>query len=144
MATIRYRKATMAESNTNNVTTLGNDTYVEDKIQIGDTVSHPAFAGIGLWVSNWDKDFVRNKVWMPYLEYSDEDIELTFMDDERGEWIDSSNPDDGEWIENPNSNWCFVIMIGDDREHLVEYDDLTKINDDDYCINCGQIGCSHG
>lgn len=36
-----------------------------------------------------------------------------------------------------------AIMVGDDREHIVDIDDLTKIGDDDYCSVCGQIGCTH-
>lgn len=32
-------------------------------------------------------------------------------------------------------------MVGDDRVHLVDPDDLTKIEDDDYCHECGQVGC---
>ncbi len=36
-----------------------------------------------------------------------------------------------------------AVMIGDDREHIVDIDDLTMIGDDDYCSQCGQIGCTH-
>jgi len=34
-----------------------------------------------------------------------------------------------------------AVMVGDDREHLIDVDDLTPISDDDYCASCGQIGC---
>jgi hypothetical protein len=34
-------------------------------------------------------------------------------------------------------------MVGDDREHIVDVDDLTEIAREDYCGVCGQIGCSH-
>lgn len=36
-----------------------------------------------------------------------------------------------------------AVMIGDDRDHVVEVADLTKIDRDDYCGSCGQIGCTH-
>ncbi len=36
------------------------------------------------------------------------------------------------------------IMVGDDRRHHVDLHDVTPLNDDDYCGECGQIGCAHG
>lgn len=35
-----------------------------------------------------------------------------------------------------------AVMVGDDREHLIDVDDLTPIDEDDYCGSCGQIGCT--
>lgn len=32
-------------------------------------------------------------------------------------------------------------MIGDDRPFTFGVDELTAINDEDYCSGCGQIGC---
>ena len=34
-----------------------------------------------------------------------------------------------------------AIMVGDDRVHEVDVDDLTPLADGDYCKDCGQIGC---
>ena len=34
-----------------------------------------------------------------------------------------------------------AVMVGDDREHPVDRDDLTLISDEDYCGGCGQTGC---
>jgi hypothetical protein len=34
-------------------------------------------------------------------------------------------------------------MIGDDREFSFDPDDLTPLDDLDYCAECGQIGCCH-
>ena len=36
-----------------------------------------------------------------------------------------------------------VVMVGDDRVHEVDPDDLIVIDDLDYCAECGQIGCQH-
>lgn len=36
-----------------------------------------------------------------------------------------------------------AVMVGDDREHIVDVSDLTKLGEDDYCHVCGQIGCEH-
>lgn len=37
----------------------------------------------------------------------------------------------------------FVVMVGDDKRHTVDKDDCTPIEREDYCGECGQIGCSH-
>jgi hypothetical protein len=34
-------------------------------------------------------------------------------------------------------------MVGDDRKHTVDVDDLTELADGAYCHSCGQIGCTH-
>ena len=34
-------------------------------------------------------------------------------------------------------------MIGDDRDFTFDVDDLTPIAREDYCGECGQIGCAH-
>lgn len=34
-------------------------------------------------------------------------------------------------------------MVGDDREFRFAPEQLTRIDDDDYCHECGQIGCRH-
>ncbi len=35
-------------------------------------------------------------------------------------------------------------MVGDDRRMTCDPEDLTPIDDEDYCGTCGQIGCPHG
>lgn len=34
-----------------------------------------------------------------------------------------------------------AVMVGDDREHIVDVADLAMIADDGYCEGCGQVGC---
>jgi hypothetical protein len=34
-----------------------------------------------------------------------------------------------------------AVMVGDDHRHSVDEDDLTPLNEEDYCPGCGQIGC---
>lgn len=55
-----------------------------------------------------------------------------YLDENRGE---------GEWVQDITSDTVIAVMVGDDREHEVSIDDLTEISDDDYCSDCGQIGC---
>ena len=35
-----------------------------------------------------------------------------------------------------------AVMVGDDREHIVDVSDLTVIPEDGYCRDCGQTGCT--
>ena len=34
-------------------------------------------------------------------------------------------------------------MVGDDRDFMFELDDIHAIDREDYCGECGQIGCAH-
>ncbi len=46
--------------------------------------------------------------------------------------------DEGEEV---RTGMVVVTMIGDDRTHVVDVDDLTPLERKDYCGECGQIGC---
>lgn len=50
-----------------------------------------------------------------------------------------------EWSGQVEEDRDFVVavMVGDDAKHIVDVEDLTVISEDDYCHECGQIGC-HG
>jgi len=66
------------------------------------------------------------------------------------EWIydGEGDPDDEssylynepEEIENRERVVC--IMVGDDRKFTFDIDQLTPLEDDEYCPECGQIGCT--
>jgi len=43
--------------------------------------------------------------------------------------------DDGE-------RWMTVVMIGDDGRHRVDRDDFVALKRNDYCGECGQVGCA--
>ena len=88
-------------------------------------------------VKNWPGVAVRidsyKQRWEP---------DTCLMQDEEGnEWEEETG--EGEWIDDTDSNQVIVVMVGDDHRHTVDADDLTKINDLDYCHVCGQIGCTH-
>lgn len=36
-----------------------------------------------------------------------------------------------------------AVMVGDDRRHTFDPDELTPLDELAYCHSCGQIGCSH-
>ena len=65
------------------------------------------------------------------------------VDDETGEESEEDTGE-GEWIDGEDHGRVIVVMVGDDRKHEVDTEDLTKIDEDAYCHSCGQIGCSHG
>jgi len=52
--------------------------------------------------------------------------------------------DDTEWsgMENRTGK-VIAVMVGDDRQFSFDPDDLTPLDDDDFCHECGQVGCCH-
>jgi len=38
---------------------------------------------------------------------------------------------------------AICVMVGDDREFILDVGRLTQIDEDDFCQSCGQIGCGH-
>lgn len=36
-----------------------------------------------------------------------------------------------------------AVIVGDDKKHSVDPDDLIELKRKDYCGECGQIGCQH-
>ena len=57
-----------------------------------------------------------------------------------------TEPDeDTEWsgYERRTGN-VVAVMVGDDRRFTFEPDDLTPIDREEYCGECGQVGCGHG
>lgn len=58
-------------------------------------------------------------------------------------WTQSWDEDDQEWVDDPEHDTVWAVMVGDDRRHMVDVDDLTLLGDLDYCAECGQVGCEH-
>jgi hypothetical protein len=38
---------------------------------------------------------------------------------------------------------ALVRMVGDDRDHDVDIDDVTPLEREAFCGECGQMGCTH-
>jgi hypothetical protein len=36
-----------------------------------------------------------------------------------------------------------MVMVGDDRKHSIDPEDVTELPEDAFCRSCGQIGCGH-
>lgn len=60
----------------------------------------------------------------------------------RVDGFETEPDEDTEWsgYENPTGR-LVAHMIGDDRPFTFEPEELTPIEEDDYCGSCGQIGC---
>ena len=48
-----------------------------------------------------------------------------------------------QWEEEEDKDTVIGIMVGDNKKHEIDVEDLILINDDDYCSSCGQVGCTH-
>lgn len=72
------------------------------------------------------------------------------------EWTQESWEYCGEGDEEDDANYYYnepepyddvtrvvAHMIGDDRDFTFDIDELTAIDREDYCGECGQIGCAH-
>lgn len=72
---------------------------------------------------------------------------VTEWTEERWEWDEVGDPDDEdsyhliepEAVE--NRQMVEAVMVGDDHVWKIDVDDLVLIDEDDYCHECGQIGC---
>ena len=51
--------------------------------------------------------------------------------------------EDTEWtgIEEPTGR-VVMVMVGDDRRFTFDPDECHEIAEEDYCAECGQIGCT--
>lgn len=57
-------------------------------------------------------------------------------------YVERYDPETGEDI-GEDRDYVRAVMVGDDREHVIDVSDLTRLADEDYCGVCGQIGCTH-
>ncbi len=42
-----------------------------------------------------------------------------------------------------NENKAQCHMVGDDHEFIVDINDCSPLSEDEFCSECGQIGCGH-
>lgn len=47
--------------------------------------------------------------------------------------------DEGETV--PRFDQVVAVMVGDDRPHIIDTNDLEPLEEGDYCSGCGQVGC---
>lgn len=69
---------------------------------------------------------------------------MVIMEDEDGDEYETPDPyGEGEMIDDLEGGQVVVVMVGDDARHTVDVEDLTMLDELDYCSVCGQVGCSH-
>jgi hypothetical protein len=108
-----------------------------DKLDRSARYTAPGFSGCALFIRGFPKR------WEPYttlVECRDEDCDCHENEDK----LHEEDTGEGEWVEQDEScGRVIVTMVGDDGKHEIDIEDLTKIDDLDYCAVCGQIGCGH-
>lgn len=62
-------------------------------------------------------------------------------DDPMGETVYCDGSCNDEPIESDTQ--VYAVMVGDDRKHIIDIEDLVPIEEEDFCRDCGQIGCGH-
>lgn len=84
---------------------------------------HPDYPGVAWYIDGFYKEKILTDV-----EYFDEEI---------GGWVCA------DWVEDEieDTDQVYAIMVGDDRRFLFATDDMIKIEETDFCRECGQIGC---
>lgn len=83
--------------------------------------------GVAFWLHGWDTEMTQES-WELACDGTDDDH------------------DESCWLYNepeevPDLSRVRAVMVGDDYEHVIGTDELTKISDGDYCAGCGQTGC---
>lgn len=90
--------------------------------------SNKGCPGVAYWIDGYPQR------WEPAIFYA--------VDDD-GEEYEVQEPGEGEWVDDLDSGNVLAVMVGDDYRHTIAIEDLSKIDDLDYCAECGQIGCQH-
>lgn len=87
------------------------------------------YGGVAWWAIRYATENVYEG---DYLACDDEDCDHTLSE---MCWCE------GDWSVVIDYSMVIMRMVGDDRDHIIDVDDLTPISEDDYCAGCGQIGC---
>lgn len=98
---------------------------MDTETMIGATVTVEGYSGVAWRIVGWEQ------VWEP--------ITYLATDDDGNEWEEDSG--EGEWIDSPDCSRIVAIMVGDDRKFTFDVSDVSAITSDDYCADCGQVGC---
>lgn len=97
-----------------------------EEVDFGKYVTVESYSGIAFWIDNWVKSIEEQYV--EYLE-TDDSGEVFFG------W---------EEVEIISDSVVECYMVGDDKMYRFDISELTRIDVNDFCISCGQIGCGHG
>lgn len=99
----------------------------QNEIDFDASYTVDGYARIAFRLLGWDRKFEPTEYWE--------------VDPDTGDEYLAVDHSEGEWVDDPESGKVRAVMVGDDRTHVVDVEDLTAIADDDYCGGCGQVGC---
>lgn len=97
-------------------------------IRIGDTVRVEGHGAVAWHVDAYATEWTEEK-WEYIPEWGPED------DQDSWAYLEPEQIEDSTRVD------CH--MIGDDRTFTFELDELVPLAREDYCGECGQIGCTH-
>ncbi len=86
-------------------------------------------AGVAWWVRGWETEQIED--WSFWEAVADEDGEDAVPDDAEPDWLTC------------RTGMLVCTMVGDDALFLIDPDDVQQIAREDYCGQCGQLGCHH-
>ncbi len=67
---------------------------------------------------------------------------ICYGEDEDGNEVELEDWSETERVDDLTK--VVAVMVGDDRKFTFDVDEVTPINEDAFCHECGQIGCTHG
>lgn len=88
-----------------------------------------SMSGVAWWFKRWDTDEIPESWTLACDDPDCEHDDTCYLYNE---------PEQAE-----SSERAVMVMVGDDREHVVDVSELTEISENDYCPGCGQTGCGH-
>lgn len=97
--------------------------------------------GVAWRVRGWEVENV-------YEEYEDECVFCIGSGERKGEICEHCNGDGKMWMQDEESTArrtgkVVCVMVGDDHKWTFEPEDITPLEREEYCGECGQIGCAH-
>lgn len=81
-----------------------------------------------------------------YLEDEDEDEDPEDEEVTDGPYLNKTVKFSGcaaDVVADDGVTWVTVVMVGDDTRHRMPREDCEFLEEEDYCAECGQIGCTH-
>lgn len=88
------------------------------------------YPGVAFWLKGWATS-----------EHYEGDI-LLCTDEDCDHGLSDLCWAEGDFSLSIDTERVIAVMVGDDREHIIDVTDLTPLAEGDSCGSCGQIGCT--
>lgn len=82
----------------------------------------------------------------PFCDDEDEEDEPFTDGPLKGKMVKVEGYNGVAWsvVEDDGSGFAVCVMIGDDRRFVHDRNELTVLDEDEFCDGCGQLGCGWG